>query len=341
MKNWKVWVGIGISGLFLYIAFDNVDWKNLWNAMLEVNYAQLFLAMVIVALMFFIRAHRWSFFLKPIKNIRMIPLFWSATIGFAVNNILPARLGEVARAYSLHKKEEISFGASFGSIVVERLYDTFSILFLFIFCLFIFDFPSLSGLFGRSETEIAIMLGGIACVLLSGVLLLRFRTEFVLRLTGFFLTPLKKEWREKFISFLRNFISGLTQTKNPIEAAWILILSFGLWVISAFTVWLAVEACNVEINLSQTMVVLMSLVVAVSIPAAPGYAGTYHYLASTALMIAVNIPKEQALTIATLIHAANYIPQTTLGLAALMYEGIRFSDVKKIKEQLEGGRKIE
>lgn len=341
MKNWKVWAGIFISCLFLYIAFDNINWKDLWDALLNVHYGQLFVAMVIVALMFFIRAHRWSLFLKPIKRIRLIPLFWSAAIGFGVNNILPARLGEVARAYSIHKKEKISFGTAFGSIVVERLYDIFSILFLFIACLFIFDFPSLSALFGRSETEIALLLGAIACILLSGVLLMRFKTEFILKLAGVFLKPLKKEWSEKTISLLRNFIGGLTQTKKPIEAAWIITLSFGLWIISAFTVWLAVEACNVEINLSQTMVVLMSLVVAVSIPAAPGYAGTYHYLASTALMLVVGIPKEESLTIATLIHAANYIPQTALGLGALTYEGIRFSDVKKLKVQLEEGEEIE
>lgn len=335
MKHWKIWLSIVISAIFLYFAFDNIDWKKLWGVIKMVNYTQATISMVIVAAMLIVRGHRWSLFLKPLEKIRVIPLFWSTAIGFGVNNILPARLGEVARAYSLSKKSHLKFGEAFGSVVVERLYDTFSVLFLFVICLFVFDFPDLSKLVGRSQNEIAVLFGISACVLLSGVLLLKVKTDFMLKIGGFFLRPLPDRISKKILDTLRAFINGLTQTKNPFEVVWILVLSFGLWIISAYTVWLVVDACHVRLDIAQTMVVLMSLVVAVSIPAAPGYAGTYHYLASTALMLVTGIGKEEAISIATMIHATNYIPQTVLGLGGLAYEGIKISEVKKVREDLD------
>ena len=45
-------------------------------------------------------------------------------IGF-MGNMLPARAGEVILAYLLAKREDITFPASFASIVMERIFDTF------------------------------------------------------------------------------------------------------------------------------------------------------------------------------------------------------------------------
>lgn len=334
-RNWKMVAGISVSIICLYFAFGNIDWGKLWAVLKGVDYFKIFIAMAIIGAMLFVRGHRWSLFLKPVKKIPAVPLFWSTSIGFGVNNVLPARLGEVARAYSIYKKKDVPFGSAFGTIVVERLYDTFSILILFVICLFTLDFPDLSQLLGRSEQEVGVILTAMVAILLSGVLLLKLKTEMMLGIAAFFLRPFPKGFSEKIQGFFRNFIKGLTQTVNPLEMVWIIIISFGLWLTSAYTVWLIVDACNIDLNFSQTMVVLMSLVIAVSIPAAPGYAGTYHILCRNALMLVAGIPKEEALAIATLIHATNYIPQTALGLGALMYEGIAFSDVKRVKQRLE------
>ena len=202
-------------------------------------------------------------------------------------------------------------------------------------CLFLLDFPDVSKLFGRSENEVAVLLAIMATVMLAGVLALKLKTDFMLGVARFFMRPLPQRWSVKITDAIRSFISGLTQTSNPLEVLWIGVIAVSLWLISAYTVWMVVDACGVDLGVAQTMTVLMGMVIAVSIPAAPGYAGTYHYFASVALMQVTPIPKEEALIIATLIHAANYIPQTALGLGALMFEGIKFADVKKARETLD------
>lgn len=337
----KVFLGIAISMVFLYIAFKDFKWENFYNALTKVNFLLLFLASTIIAGMFIIRGYRWSLFLKPVKKIGVISLSWSTAIGFGVNNVLPARLGEVARAYSIYKKENIPFGAAFGTIVVERLYDTFSALVLFVGCLFFIEFPDISNkLLGRSQAEVAVFLALIVMILIAVIVLLKTKTDMMLKIAGFFLSFLPKRWVDKILELMRNFISGLTQTKNPLEAVWIVLLSFILWAISAFTVWLVIYACGYNIGPSQTITVLMSLVFAVSIPAAPGYAGTYHAFCKEALILVGIQDPDVALSIATVIHAANYIPQTLLGIGALLFEGIKFSDVKKAKQRIDMGESI-
>jgi len=58
-------------------------------------------------------------------------------IGFAFNGIFPARAGEFARAYVLGKKEKMKFSAAFATVVVERIFDGLTMLFLFAITLMI------------------------------------------------------------------------------------------------------------------------------------------------------------------------------------------------------------
>ena len=57
------------------------------------------------------------------------------------NNILPARIGELVRAFILGDREKISKTASLATLVVERLFDGFSILLLFLGVLLFMPFP--------------------------------------------------------------------------------------------------------------------------------------------------------------------------------------------------------
>ena len=75
---------------------------------------------------FVIRAARWRVFLAPVLPSSSFKARFATTcIGFMANNLLPARVGEFARAYALSRTEKISASAAFGSLVVERLFDAF------------------------------------------------------------------------------------------------------------------------------------------------------------------------------------------------------------------------
>ncbi|HRE29544.1 MAG TPA: lysylphosphatidylglycerol synthase transmembrane domain-containing protein, partial [Anaerolineales bacterium] len=79
------------------------------------------------------RAWRWHYLLKPIKAISTNTMFPIVTIGYMGNNILPARAGEVLRAFVLRKQQGVPVSASLATIVVERIFDGVVMLMFVIF----------------------------------------------------------------------------------------------------------------------------------------------------------------------------------------------------------------
>ncbi|HPQ70264.1 MAG TPA: lysylphosphatidylglycerol synthase transmembrane domain-containing protein [bacterium] len=356
LKDPKFYLGLFVSAFFLFIAFFKVsfsplavtakiDFSQMGQAIVTANPLYLVVIMAQVLGMLFIRGHRWTLFLKPIKKTNWISLGWSTCIGFAVNNLLPARLGEVARSISAGRKEGIGFGAVFGSVVVERIYDTLSILVLFVLSLFVWEFSgpmeklaaATKSEFGVeiSQQSIALNLSILVGLILAAIIFLKWKTEFSLRVARLFLTPLPVAWRDKIVNGLRNFINGLTQTKNPLEAAWVVVLSASIWVISALTVWLGLAACHVDASMTDAIFVLMTMVVAVSVPASPGYIGTYHYLCATGIVLSTDSTWDQAMGTAIVIHLSNYLPQTLAGLYALAREGLSLREIEEKPAEIE------
>lgn len=130
MKNPRVQLAIGIvfSLVFLILALRGVSLQELWGAIRTFNW---WWAIPFVALTMFsmwLRAWRWHYFLRPTANLSSNRLFGPMMAGFAINGLLPARLGEFARAYVLARKESLPFPRVFGTIVVERIFDTLVLL---------------------------------------------------------------------------------------------------------------------------------------------------------------------------------------------------------------------
>ncbi|NLH48881.1 MAG: flippase-like domain-containing protein [Myxococcales bacterium] len=334
----KVYLGFAVSVFFIWLAFRKIDPDKMWQAIVAADPLLIAFIMAQVLAMLFIRGHRWALFLKPVKRVSWLVLGWSTCIGFAVNNLLPARLGEIARSISASRKTGIGFGTAFGTVVVERIYDTITLLVLFIGSLFLWDFAgpmdkliaAVRQQFGYtiSQRGIAVNLAVFVGVVLAAIVLLKWRTALALRVAGLFLRPFPAAWREKILTGLQNFIQGLTQTTDPFEVVWILFLSAALWIISIYSVYVGLLACGIPAGATDAIFVIMSMALAVSIPASPGYVGTYHFLAATAIVLTAGVSWDQALGAAIVIHLANYLPQTLAGLLALAREGLSLKEIE-------------
>lgn len=350
LRDPKFYLGLFVSLLFLFLAFFDLDLRP-FSVKAKIDFGQmvysithvnplLFVAiMAQVIFMLFVRGHRWALFLKPVKRVSWVALGWSTCIGFGVNNLLPARLGEVARSISASRKAKIGFGAVFGTVVVERIYDTLSVIILFVLSLYVWEFSGpmekLAGAvqeefgFSISQQGIAVNLTVLVVVILFAIFMLKWQTELSLKVAGFFLRVLPERWRVKILSGLRSFIGGLTQTTRPLEVIWIIFLSAALWIISAFSVWVGLIACGIDAGATDAIFVLMSMVVAVSIPASPGYVGPYHFLAAMGITLSTGADWDLAMGAGIVIHLANYLPQTILGLYALGREGLTLKEVEE------------
>src|SRR3990172_3285673 len=153
--------GIITSGIFLYLATRGVNLSEMWDSLKGANYWYVIPYSAFIILGMWVRAYRWRFMTDHIKKISLKSLFTSTMIGFMAINLLPARLGEVVRAYSLGSKEKISKSATFATIILERIFDLIALLVLIWFTLVFFPTPP----------EIR-KVGYLTLVLIAGILLI-------------------------------------------------------------------------------------------------------------------------------------------------------------------------
>ncbi|HLZ07848.1 MAG TPA: lysylphosphatidylglycerol synthase transmembrane domain-containing protein, partial [Chloroflexota bacterium] len=125
----RIVAGIVISILFLFWAKSLVG--NLGNALASLgtaNYIYVVPALVAYFAGVWLRAARWHFLLRPVKSIKTKTLFPIVVIGYMANDVLPARLGEVVRAYILGEQERVPKTTALATILVERMFDGISML---------------------------------------------------------------------------------------------------------------------------------------------------------------------------------------------------------------------
>ncbi|MBI3872234.1 MAG: flippase-like domain-containing protein [candidate division Zixibacteria bacterium] len=321
----KAIIGGVISLLFLYLAFRRVDFDRLWIVLQSVRWPYLIPNIVMVVGVMWLRAWRWQGILKPVGKARYQRVYSSTMIGFMVNNVLPARLGEIARAVSLAKTTGLSRSAVLATIIVERIYDSFTLL-LFLWMVFLFSRISQLTEVGRIR-EVGWVFLAINVALLGILVVMQVRNELVVRavrrLSRFFSARVQQVATE----ITEKFARGLTMHHDWPTTAGVSILSIIIWLclaLSNYFVFLAFGFNHLPIEASFVVLVVVSLMI--SIPSTAGFVGVYHWATQISLQI-YGLDKTQAVAVAVVLHAAQYIPITLLGFYWLRREHLRLSTV--------------
>ena len=112
-----------------------------------------------IFLRFWLTAIRWQVLLRPVKRVGIHRLFAITMIGFMANNVLPARLGEFVRAYALGRSEALPPSLPFATIVIERIFDGFTLLLFLV-----------GGLSFLQPSRTLLWAAALTCVLYLGIL---------------------------------------------------------------------------------------------------------------------------------------------------------------------------
>jgi uncharacterized protein (TIRG00374 family) len=327
LRDKKLGIGIGISLFFLFLLFRKIDFHKLLAAFREMDYRYLWPAVLFTFVSYFFRAVRWRFLLLPLKKTRFGNLFPATIIGYMANNILPARLGEFIRAFVLGEKEGIGKSAVFATLVVDRLFDGFTVLLILLFTFFTVKLPA-----GMERMQHSLVVGGyVTLALYFAVVLflvvLKRRTNQTIILIGRLLRPFPSRVAEKVIPLLGSFIGGLRLSSRASELSALIVSSILIWAFAIWPVDLLLRSFGIFLPITASMFIMVFLVFAVLVPAAPGYVGTYHAACVYGLM-AFNIEKEKALSVALMIHGVNFFPVIILGLFYLWRDNVTLAEMR-------------
>ena len=125
----RLLLGVGISALFVYFLAHKLDWRLFRGALARVEVTYLLLALLFLSLDYGLRLLRWHWMLRAVSSPVSLrgcarPFF----IGFALNNLLPLRAGDLARAIAFRQRLGAPVSAVLGTLVVERLLDLLVVL---------------------------------------------------------------------------------------------------------------------------------------------------------------------------------------------------------------------
>jgi len=328
-KRLTLWLGLVISVVFLYLALRNVKFMEIRRALSQVDPLLLAWAAVIFLVSFSIRAVRWRYILRPIKEIGLPQVFSLLSIGFMANNVLPARLGEVVRAYFLAKKTGIRKSLSLATIVLERLSDFAALLLSALLVSLFFSLPS-------ALEKIGILAGlmFLFCILL--ILFIHFRKNFTLRLFERIISLLPPARRRAMMERVNAFVEGLLILKTGRGVLWITTLSLAVWTLWAVALHYTLLAFDIQVPFSARLLILAVVNLGALIPSSPGYVGPYHYLCWVCLSVYA-VDKSLAFSFSVILHALWYVPLTALGFLFLGKEHVSIAQIRSLEAQVASG----
>ena len=313
MKNTvRALVGIAASVALLWWALHDVSATEVLREIRRADPLLLGLAVLVSTLGFLVRALRWGALLFPAAGrVPLEPRFAATNVGFAANNLLPARVGEIVRALVLTRLTRVPVAASLGSLVVERLFDALVLVGLMFGAMATPGFPAFADI-GGVDTRAAAALIFVASVV-GGVALfaLAAAPQATLRITA---RVLPAGLSNRVLRPLESFAAGLGALSDARVFAVSLAWALGQWLFLALSFLLALRAFGIDHVSFAGAVFLQSLIgLAVAVPSAPGFFGPFEAAAKVGLSL-WGVPAGQAVSFAVGFHIGGFIPVTVIGL---------------------------
>lgn len=329
LKDWRVLLGFGITAFLLWWLLRDVPLADVWAAFRSANFLLLGLAVALGYINYLFRSMRWGLLLRPIcPDTSLYSRFSAMNIGFMATNLIPLRVGEFVRPYALSRMEPVSISGAFGSLVVERFLDSLTIAALLFVAIAAPGFPENPVVWDVSLSIwirwFLVALGGL---LLFMVFLLVFPRPLVAAVAwcaGF----LPKKLGRLIVDVMEAFLEGLKVLQSPVLLAQAVIWSVGIWLFQSLSFWVAFLAFGIDVGFDVALFVNGTVALAVAVPAAPGFLGTFQWGVVGGLGV-YGVSEAAATAVAFAFHMGGFIPVTVVGLYFAGKLGISLGDVGK------------
>jgi uncharacterized protein (TIRG00374 family) len=321
----SVTAGIAISVIFMGLLFRNINFGELVAALKGANYWWLAPNIVMVMFAMYQRAYRWKFMLRPVKEVRFDKLLAATCIGFMANNVLPLRLGEFVRAYSLaYQDRGVSKSASLATIFVERMvFDLVALLLIFGAVLSFARVSVPDEMKAGIYMAILVALSGLALVLYLALRPTQAGEKMIRYL--FFLPDRVKDTIKTIVV---KFSTGLEFMIQAKASSWVSVQTLLIWLLMGASNYFVFVAFGFDLPLEASYFLLVVVSISILVPSSPGFVGVYH--AGTVFTLTqYGIGKEEALSFALVLHAAQYIPITLMGFYYLRKEHLSLRQLER------------
>ncbi len=328
MKRWQVWLGVVVSAIFLYPAVKGLHLSEVWYYLRTAKYIWIVPGVLVYFVGVWARTWRWHYMLRPLKQVPLARLFPVVCIGYFGNNVYPARAGEVLRAYVLKRKEGVPISASLATILVERVFDGLVML-LFVFIALPFA-PSLEE-YRQFVTLISLAFFAALAVFFWAAFQPD-RVRGVYFRLGHPLVPAR--FRPRVEDMVNRFLEGIHFMSRPADVLMTFFTSVIIWLAETVKYWFVMHAFSFSVSFLVLMLMNGIVNLATTLPAAPGYVGTFD-TPGIGVLTAFGVDKDLATGYTFVLHAALWFPITALGAYYMWREHVKWEEIDRTAEVLD------
>lgn len=317
-KDWRFvarslfrWLpGLLTTSLAFYFLTRMVDWREFFHALVSIPISTIILSVLIYLVSMVVRALAWQFLLQ--RRVTPLQVVLALNEGYFFNNILPFRIGELARAFLLGRQSRLGLFHILSTVVVERSYDLAIAAGLLLATLPL----ALEMDWAR---PFAILLLGIILVGLFILYLTAQRREWVeSRFT--ILAARSRLIRRWVLPQLHSVLNGFSVFTRVEYFAGSLGLLVSSWLLATVRDWLLIRSFVPDAPLWWAALGISSANILGAVPSVMGALGTYE-LGGTSALTLVGMPGEAALAIILIVHVTHLIFSTMIGAYGLSREG--------------------
>ena len=299
-----------MSAITLAIALYFVDFRKLVTALQQADYVLIGIAISFSLVWLLVRGTVWRTLLQDKASYKDV--FFTLNEGYLLNNVLPFRLGEVARVFLLGGKAHLDFWYVFSTILLERALDV-----AYAAGLVLCTLPFLVGVSWARPAAIAS--GGIVLLGLALLYLLARNQSRVLQV----FSRLSTRWTflQRFGgNALAAFLDGLgVLTEGPRFLRVVALMTLN-WGIAVAQYYVLMSAFSPQAKPLWAAFVLGVAALGIAAPSSPGAVGVFELTMVGALAL-FGVDPSVGFATAVTAHLLNYLFTSFIGAYALAKDG--------------------
>jgi len=325
----RMLIGLVAGTVFLLVVAWRLEWDRVGDSLAAAKLEFLAPIALLLTAHYFFKALRWQVLLSKAVDISPVLAMRLTMIGFLMNNVLPARIGEVGRPYLLSvNRPQVSFPFALATVVGDKLFD----LLLNILTLLVLSFLLPLSDYARIGILVAAGAGiGVLGLSFCAAVFERHEREsggsrIVRRLLSFFGSR-----QNAAHDALLGFAQGLATISSARRAA--IALGFSLAALTCLggAIWLTLAMLNLSPSPLTVAAVIGLTGIGFILPAPPTNAGNYHFFASAALTVSMTVGADEAFSFALASHVCQVGVVTALGAVSLI--GLDWRRISRIDRE--------
>lgn len=298
--------GIAIGAILFWLALRDTDVDEILRLLEQIRLEWALAALICYATDITLRVRRWHVLLG-----RLVALPWYGVgeilvVGYTVNNILPARLGEIFRADYAKRRCGLTRSTVLGTIAIERLCDGVIVVLCLAGGLALLGPAMPAREFWQLALVALIAAGGVIGMTLLLIAVIRFQRAL--------------HWLPEFVVRRVTSLAAGLGTFTPRSAVPVIGLSAVVWLLEALGFWSIVRAVGLELGIAQSLVLVGAVSLSTLVPTAPAYVGSYQFMFAL-VFVAFGWAAEAGIVAASVAQVALMLPLTLLGLGLLILRG--------------------